>query len=76
MTKTLHATFDGQVLRPEEPLPLAPNTRVLLTITIVEETATPSSFLKTARSLNLEGPADWSERLDHYLYGNLTNDDE
>jgi antitoxin component of MazEF toxin-antitoxin module len=32
MTTTIHATFDGQVLRPDEPLPLAPNSRVLITI--------------------------------------------
>jgi len=28
-----------------------------------------ASFLRTARSLNLEGPADWSARLEDYLYG-------
>ncbi len=27
-----------------------------------------TSFLKTARELELEGPADWSARLDEYLY--------
>lgn len=27
------------------------------------------TFLATARSLNLTGPPDWSERLDDYLYG-------
>ena len=68
MTKTLHALFDGQVLRPEEPIPLAPNTRVLITIATVEATTPPTqSFLQTARSLNLEGPPDWSARLDDYL---------
>lgn len=70
MTKTLHATFDGQVLRPEEPLLLPPNTRVLITIAAVETKAAPvSSFLETAASLNLEGPSDWSARLEEYLYG-------
>ncbi len=28
MTKTLEATFDGSVFRPEEPVELQPNTRV------------------------------------------------
>jgi hypothetical protein len=28
MTKTLEAVFDGEVLRPDEPLDLRPNTRV------------------------------------------------
>jgi uncharacterized protein DUF2188 len=27
-----------------------------------------TSFLKTARGLELEGPADWSARLEEYLY--------
>jgi len=30
---------------------------------------TPRRFLQTARKLNLEGPADWSARLEDYLYG-------
>jgi hypothetical protein len=29
----------------------------------------PSSFLDTALSLNLDGPPDWSARLHEYLYG-------
>ncbi|HXQ33906.1 MAG TPA: hypothetical protein VN843_07840 [Anaerolineales bacterium] len=33
------------------------------------------SFLKVARSLNLEGPPDWSSRLDDYLYDNQRNDE-
>ncbi len=69
MIKTLEATFDGQVLRPDKPLELQPNTRVRITI----ETETPQdksrSFLRTARSLNLQGPADWSARIEEYLYG-------
>jgi hypothetical protein len=31
------------------------------------------SFLKTARNLNLQGPADWSERLEDYLYAETPN---
>ena len=69
---TLFATFDGHVLRPEEPIHLAPNTRVRLTVEPASpepRSAKPVSFLDTARSLDLEGPSDWSERLDEYLYG-------
>ena len=29
----------------------------------------PRSVLDVAQSLNLEGPPDWSERFDEYLYG-------
>jgi hypothetical protein len=69
---TLYATFDGQVLRPEEPIPLPPNTRVRLRVEPAEiEPAHGDdySFLRVAQSLNLEGPPDWSERFDEYLYG-------
>ena len=33
------------------------------------------SFLQVARSLRLQGPADWSSRLDDYLYGGATLDE-
>ena len=65
MGKTIEAIFDGTVLRPAEPLALKPNTRVW----IVVETSppvTPSSFLQTARALNLDGPSDWSATLEDY----------
>ena len=70
MSKTLEAVFDGEVLRPDEPIELEPNTRVRITIEPAEEPrAKSNSFLRTARSLNLQGPPDWSARLDDYLYG-------
>ena len=70
MVQTVEATFDGTVLRPDEPLPLVANTRVRLTVeTLPVEAHRPRSFLKTARSLQLEGPADWSANLEEYLYG-------
>jgi hypothetical protein len=69
MTKTIKAVFDGKTLRPEEPLELAPNTRVRLTIETPSPVEAPVSFLKTARSLKLDGPADWSANLEEYLYG-------
>jgi predicted DNA-binding antitoxin AbrB/MazE fold protein len=70
MSQTLEAIFDGSVFRPDQPIELEPNTRVRITI----ERATASekeseSFLNVARSLNLDGPRDWSSRLDEYLYG-------
>ena len=71
MSTTLYAMFDGEVLRPDQPLPFAPNTRVRLTVE-QEDGPTeqpPASFLRTARSLNVDGPPDWSARLDDYLYG-------
>lgn len=65
MTRTLYATFDGEVLRPDEPVTLAPNTRVRLVIETPEDAESrPASFLRTALSLDLQGPVDWSARLD------------
>ncbi|PZO12024.1 MAG: hypothetical protein DCF25_18385 [Leptolyngbya foveolarum] len=33
------------------------------------ENLTENAFLRTALSFRLEGPADWSANVDHYLYG-------
>ena len=68
MSKTLQAVYDGEVLRPDEPLGLAPDTRVRITIELMDEQRQPLSFLDTALGLNLDGPPDWSERFDDYLY--------
>ena len=77
MSQILEATFDGEVFRPTEVVELQPNTRVQL---IVTETPPiedkPTSFLRVARSLRLSGPADWSDRLDDYLYGGAKFGDE
>ena len=70
MSQTLEAIFDGEVLRPDEPIDLEPNTRVRITIEPADEAENKSkSFLDIALSLKLEGPPDWSENLDDYLYG-------
>jgi hypothetical protein len=75
MLKTIEAVFDGKVLRPDNPLALEPNTRVLITIETLEpETTEVSSFLDIAQSLNLEGPADWSTNIESYLYGDKGTD--
>jgi hypothetical protein len=68
MTKTLDAVYDGKVLLPEEPLDLQPNTRVRITLeTETAPHARAYSFLDTAQSLHLDGPPDWSERIEDYL---------
>jgi len=77
MTKTLVALFDGQVFRPEEPLELEPNTRVRITIeTSGMADKRSRSFLRTARSLDLKGPSDWSTRIEDYLYARQTDSPE
>jgi hypothetical protein len=66
----MEAVFDGEVLRPADPLALEPNTRVRITIETFEPVAGETvSFLDTARSLDLNGPPDWAGNIDAYLYG-------
>ncbi|MFV9503380.1 MAG: hypothetical protein AB4911_02325 [Oscillochloridaceae bacterium umkhey_bin13] len=70
MQTTIDAVFDGTVLRLDHPLILAPNTRVRLTIELLEPIPSqPKSFLKTARSLRIEAPSDLATNIDAYLYG-------
>lgn len=77
MSQTLEATFDGQVFRPAEIVKLQPNTQVQLVVTVkVKPEEKSKSFLRTARSLKLQGPKDWSSRIDDYLYGGASIDDE
>ena len=67
--KTFEAIYDGQVIRPDLPLQLEPNTRIRITVTTVKPVrAQTNSFLATARSLKLKGPTDLAENLDDYLY--------
>jgi len=67
MTRTTTATFDGEVLRPDSPVDLEPNTKVRITIEATEPLAEKTlSLLDIAASLNLDGPSDWSERFNDY----------
>ena len=70
MTDMIEALYDGKVFLPTGPIAPAPNTRVRMTIENLPppEQEAPS-FLRTARALELEGPPDWSENVDEYLYG-------
>jgi hypothetical protein len=82
---SVNATFDGEVVRTDEPLPLPPNARVTVSYETVGEEQEPAEttekkgehgiFFRTARSLKLEGPPDWSERFDEYLNGERLNGD-
>jgi hypothetical protein len=70
MIQTLEAVFDGEVFRPDFPIAVKANTRVRLVIEPMPEKAgKAASFLHTARSLKLDGPADWADNVDAYLYG-------
>lgn len=69
-TKRLHAVFDGKVLKPEAAVDLEPNARYLVTIERKEESGERSLWdVLSEFSGTVEGPEDWSEAHDHYLYG-------
>jgi hypothetical protein len=69
-----NAIFDGKALLLEEDIDLKPNTMVSVIIESPEpEKKKPLSFLDTALSFDLDGPYDWSARLEEYLYGEITN---
>lgn len=70
--KTVRARFDGRALWPEEPLDLPPDTPGEITLRKAADRPT-RSFLAVARSLNLEGPRDWSRRLEDYVCGEDQN---
>ncbi len=80
MTTTLYATFDGEVLRPESPIALDPDTRVRVTIEAepeeVKKTGQPHCSLRAMLAANIDGPPDWSERIHQYLYGEDCRSDE
>jgi hypothetical protein len=68
--QSFDAIYDGSVLRPEVDLNLPANTRVRVTVEpVVAKKGEPYSSFKLALSMNLDGPADASEKLDEYLYG-------
>ena len=61
MGQVIEAIYDGAVFRPTMPVTLKPNTRVRVTVARDAGTSAPGiSFLDTASSLNLDGPADWA----------------
>ncbi len=72
MLKTIEAVYDGKAFLPEEPFELEANTRVRLVVeTLPLDEGGSLSFLEVAAELHLDGPSDWSIRLDDYLYGEL-----
>ena len=73
MNKAFEAIYDGNVFRPTEPVKRnKPNTKVII-VKDAPQKHKHASFLKTAMSLNLEGPADWSANFENYLYGDAGN---
>jgi predicted DNA-binding antitoxin AbrB/MazE fold protein len=71
MSKTIEATYDGEVLRLSESLDIQPETKVWVTIQKVAP-GNQASVLRAAQSARIEGPEDWSENLDTYLHEHKT----
>ena len=69
-TRESDVTFDGEVLRPDEPLDLEPNKTYRVRIEPADSKPEPENslhrILQLARDLELP---DLAEQHDHYLYG-------
>ncbi len=77
MLQEVEAIFDGVALQPESPLTLETGTRVRIIVESIlpDEQKQPKTFLQTAKSLQLQGKSDWSEKIDH-LYGESVPEDD
>jgi len=83
-TMTVRAVFDGEVLRPEEPLPLRPGATYLVTVEVepatedeAETEAEPDApfALEEIRRMAVNmGVSDLAERHDWYAHGRLPDD--
>ena len=73
MQRRVHVIFDGEVLRPEEPLDLQPNGRYRVIIegeTPTEGAEQGPGMLDDLDDLAVDfGVPDLAEQHDHYLYG-------
>ena len=79
MAKMLRAVFDGEVLRPEEPVDLKPDTRYVVTIEQEEEgeetgEAGDYPLTKIGRLATDMGVTDLSTRHSWYAHGRLEDD--
>jgi hypothetical protein len=82
---TFDAHFDGEHLCPETPLNLPTNVRLRVTVSEhAEGNQGPKGegeeplglFGRLFDGETVEGPEDWSQELDHYLYGTPKRGDD
>ncbi len=70
MARTVTVIFDGEVLRPTEPLDLEPNTEYRVTIDDVQAADLNARPLMRFLDITIDtGLGDLAEPYDHYLYG-------
>ena len=70
MSITIDAIFDGEVLRPQQPLDLVPNKHYSITIEVVPnpDSGNAWDFLASIAG-SYDGPGDSADEHDHYIYG-------
>lgn len=71
MDKIVTVIFDGNVLLPDTPLDLTPNTRYVITIQELQKSSPSGDAWDVLEAMagTVEAPPDWSSEHDHYLYG-------
>jgi hypothetical protein len=73
MKRTFVAVYDGETLRPQEPVDLTRNVRYRVTVEengggdVTDEERPLMRLLTLAQDLDL--PEDYAAQVDHYLYG-------
>jgi hypothetical protein len=71
MNKMVTVVFDGNVLHPDAPLDLTPNTRYVITIQELKSPSPSGDAWDVLEAMvgTVEASEDWSSEHDHYLYG-------
>jgi predicted DNA-binding antitoxin AbrB/MazE fold protein len=70
MVQSVIVTYDGQVLKPEQPLDLEADKQYRITITptdVLDEAGDAWDVLD-ALAGTVDAPLDWAAEHDHYLY--------
>lgn len=72
-TITIDAIYDGEVLRPKQVVPLLRDHQYSITISEIPELSNDQGVdawdVLEAIAGTYDGPSDWSEQHDHYIYG-------
>ncbi|MCK4798743.1 MAG: antitoxin family protein [Spirochaetes bacterium] len=69
MVQTLEVIYDGKVLKPCNPVYLKKNEHYKVQIEVEEDNQKNAWDILKKMDGTIEGPEDWSEEIDHYLYG-------
>ena len=69
--KTLEATFDGAVFRPDTPPGIPPDTRCRISVEEIPSEEPRGNVWDVLERLagTIDAPEDWAEEHDHYIHG-------